>query len=89
MDYGEFDDIVKAIYELPSEHTVCNNKMNLEIIESRNDFGVMVKYDAGAYERGTAKSFADLFCKICSKLLSAKDHTVSIKRYFFDRNFCN
>lgn len=78
-DYGESDDIVSAVYELPSEQTACNNKMNLEILDSRDEFGVMVRYDAGAYERDTAEAFAGLFCKACSELLNVTDHTVSVK----------
>ena len=78
-DYGEFDDIVRMVSELPSEHNACNNKMDLEILDSRADFGIRVDYDAGAYERSTAQEFAELFCKACCELISISDHAVSVK----------
>ena len=77
-DYGESNDIVSAVYELPSEQTACNNKMNLEILDSRDEFAVMVRYDAGVYERSTAEAFADLFCRACSELINIVDHSVSV-----------
>ena len=78
-DYGEADDIVSAVEELPSEQTACNNKMNLEILDSRDEFAVMVRYDAGVYERSTAEAFANLFCRACSELINVTDHTVSVR----------
>ena len=78
-DYGESDDIVREIFELPTEKKACNNKMDLEILDSREDFGILVDYDAGAYERDTAEAFAKLFCKACCELLNVSDHSVSVK----------
>ena len=81
-DYGEYDDIVKSVSELPSEHTACNNKMDLEILDSGVDFGIMVDYDAGVYERSTVEVFAELFCKVCCKLLNVMDHPCLISNTF-------
>ncbi len=78
-DYGESDDIVRKISELPTGNRACNNKMDLEILDSEEDFGVMVDYDAGVYERSTAENFADLFCRACLELLDVADHSVSVK----------
>ena len=72
-DYGESDEIVRMISELPSENAACNNKMDLEILDGAGHFGVMVDYDAGVYERSTAEAFADLFCKACLELLRESD----------------
>jgi hypothetical protein len=52
--------------------------MNLEILDSRDEFAVMVRYDAGVYERDTAEAFADLFCRACSELINIVDHSVSV-----------
>ena len=62
-----------------SPNTACDNKMDLEILDSENAFGVLVDYDAGVYERTTAEAFAKLFCKVCSELVRLKDHSLSIK----------
>ena len=79
-DYGEADEIVKEMSKLPSENAACNNKMDMEILDSEDSFGVMIDYDAGVYERSTAEAFAGLFCRICSELLQAVDHSVSVKK---------
>ncbi len=47
-DFKENDEIVKEISELVSPNTACDNKMDLEILDSENAFGVLVDYDAGA-----------------------------------------
>ena len=78
-DFKENDEIVKEIYELVSPNTACDNKMDLEILDSENAFGVLVDYDAGVYERTTAEAFADLFCKVCSELVKVEDHSLSIR----------
>ncbi len=78
-DFKENDEIVKEISELVSPNTACDNKMDLEILDSENAFGVLVDYDAGVYERTTAEAFAKLFCKVCSELVRLKDHSLSIK----------
>ena len=78
-DYGDSDEIVKEISELPSKNMACNNKMDMEILDSRNRFGVLVDYDAGVYERSTAEAFAGLFTKACSELINVTDHTVSVR----------
>jgi hypothetical protein len=77
-DYGDSDEIVREISELPSKNMACNNKMDMEILDSRNRFGVLVDYDAGVYERSTAEAFADLFCRACSELINIVDHSVSV-----------
>lgn len=77
-DYGDSDEIVMEISELPSKNMACNNKMDLEIIDSRDSFGVLVDYDAGVYERSTAEAFADLFSKACHALLNVTDYSVSV-----------
>lgn len=53
--------------------------MDMEILDSRNRFGVLVDYDAGVYERSTAEAFAGLFTKACSELINVTDHTVSVR----------
>ena len=53
--------------------------MDLEILDSREDFGIMVDYDAGVYERSTVDAFAELFCRACSELLNVSDHSVLVK----------
>ena len=58
----------------------CNNKMDMEILDSSSRFGVLVDYDAGVYERSTAEAFADLFCRACSELLSVIDYSISITK---------
>ncbi len=78
-DFGESDEIVMEVSELTTEHVVCNNKMDLEILDSRENFGIMVDYDAGVYERATAEAFAELFCRACSELLNVSDHSVLVK----------
>ncbi len=77
-NYGEYDEIVREISELPKEGMACNNKMNLQIIDSADEFGIMVDYDAGVYERSTAEAFADTFCKACCELLKVKDNSASV-----------
>ncbi|WP_022774909.1 AMP-binding protein [Butyrivibrio sp. AE2015] len=77
-DYGNSDDIVRSISELPSQNKACDNKMDLEILDSRDEFGVLVDYDAGVYERSTAEAFADTFCKACCELLKVKDNSASV-----------
>ncbi len=76
--YGEYDEIVKEQSELPKEQMACNNKMNLQILDSPDSFGVLVDYDAGVYERSTAEAFADIFCKACSVMLEVNDNSASV-----------
>ena len=78
-DYGDSDEIVNEISELPSKNMACNNKMDMEILDSSSRFGVLVDYDAGVYDRGTAEAFAGLFTKACSELINVTDHTVSVR----------
>ena len=77
-DYGDSDEIVREISELPLKNMACNNKMDMEILDSRDSFGVLVDYDAGVYERSTAEAFANLFCRACSELINIVDHSVSV-----------
>ena len=78
-DYGDSDEIVREISELPLKNMACNNKMDMEILDSRDSFGVLVDYDAGVYERSTAEAFANLFCRACSELINVTDHTISVR----------
>ena len=66
--------IIKENYKL------LGYEKNFTILDSEDSFGVMIDYDAGVYERSTAEAFAGLFCRICSELLQAVDHSVSVKK---------
>ncbi len=70
--------LVLPVYSF-AKNMACNNKMDMEILDSRNRFGVLVDYDAGVYERSTAEAFANLFCRACSELINVTDHTVSVR----------
>lgn len=87
--YGEYDEIVKEQSELPKERMACNNKMNLQILDSADNFGVMVDYDAGAFERSTVEAFVDLFCQACCALLKVKDYSESVAtiQEYISKNF--
>ncbi len=87
--YGEYDEIVKEQSELPKERMACNNKMNLQILDSADNFGVMVDYDAGVFERSTVEAFVDLFCQACCALLKVKDYSESVAtiQEYISKNF--
>ncbi|WP_051524539.1 AMP-binding protein [Pseudobutyrivibrio sp. MD2005] len=78
-DYGDSDDIVKEITTLSSDNMACNNKMDLEILDSKEDYSVLVDYDAGIYKKSTVEAFAKLFCGVCNKLINLSDYTISVK----------
>ena len=68
-DYGGYDDIVEKISEIPAQKTASINTMDVEILDSPEQFGIMVDYNSGVYEKSTIYSFTDLFCKSCEKIM--------------------
>ena len=49
----------------------CNNALNVEILESADDFGVMLSYNAAMYDEDSMKRFAQILCDKCHEIIAA------------------
>ena len=54
---------------MPAGGAACNNTLDIEILDGRNDFGVLLDYNARKYDRSSMERFADIFCSICESLV--------------------
>ena len=68
-EYHEDHGVIHSAEELTSGPKACNNTLDIEILDGREDFGVLLDYNAKKYDRSSMERFADLFCEICERLV--------------------
>jgi hypothetical protein len=69
-DFYEYpeDEIVESIKALPRRVTV-DNALDMEILDSSEDYGVLLAYNSGLYEEASMERFAALFVDMCRKIV--------------------
>ena len=60
---------VAGIEILQDGRAACSNAMDVEVTESRESYGVEVKYNSRLYDKRTVEAFAERLCGLCAKLV--------------------
>lgn len=78
-EYHDGEGIVNSMVKMPSQVAFCNNILDIEVLDGRDNFGVLLDYNAGKYERESMELFGKLFCKMCSILLKSNPNTTTVE----------
>lgn len=68
-EYHEDHGVIQSAEELPSGVKACNNSLDIEILDGRDEFGVLLDYNAKKYDRTGMERFAEIFCAICERIV--------------------
>ena len=71
FDYSAVDDVVSGFEKLFTDKypTACENPLDLEIIESPEEFVALFDYNGALYKHESMEKFAEIFMQNCEKLL--------------------
>ena len=64
------DEIVDSVELMDKGTYICNNTLDVEILDSDDDFGVMLNYNGAMYDKASMERFAELICSKCSEIIS-------------------
>ena len=68
-EYHEDHGVIQSAEELLSGVKACNNSLDIEILDGRDEFGVLLDYNAKKYDRTGMERFAEIFCAICERIV--------------------
>ena len=68
--YGS-DEIVASAELMDRDTSASNNALNVEILESGDDFGILLSYNGAMYDEASMERFAGLFCDKCAEIIAA------------------
>ena len=70
--YSYEPDSITANAEMMDKGTyACNNALDVEILESDNEYGVMLNYNGAMYDEASMERFAGLICQKCAEIIAA------------------
>lgn len=64
-------DVIDRIEVIPNETAVNENPLDVEILDGRDSFGVLLRYNASMYEEESMQRFARLICEMGEKIIAA------------------
>ena len=56
----------------------CNNSLDIEILDGREEFGVLLDYNARKYDTSSMERFAAIFCEICERLVRCDSAALTV-----------
>ena len=65
------DEYVERIEMLQSDKDACYNSMNVDILDSNEDYGIMIHYNSGLYDEDSVRSFGRLMCEMCERIITS------------------
>ena len=77
-EYDDKDGIINGMEEFPVPQVACNNTLDIEILDGKDRFGVLLDYNAKKYERATIERFGKIFRGLCSLLTSMNPNTTRV-----------
>ncbi len=77
-EYHPNDGIISSMEMLPVADAACSNTLDLEILEGRETFGVLLDYNARRYERRSMERFGSMFRTICALMISLNPNTTTV-----------
>ena len=60
---------IKEMEELPTGSAACSNALDIEVLDSGTDYGVLLDYNGSLYDKSTMEAFAARLCGLCEKLV--------------------
>ena len=72
-DLYQYDpnDIVESVSVMDKGIHACNNALNVEILDSKDDFGVLLGYNGAMYDKASMERFAEIICNKCNEIITA------------------
>ena len=77
------DDFVDGIEMMQSDKVACRNSMEVEVLDSNDDYGVMIVYNSGLYEDNSVRSFGSLICRMCEHIIESDGKYIRVKEIVF------
>ena len=77
-EYHEDHGIFRSAEELTIGPKACNNTLDIEILDSWEEFGVLLDYNARKYDRSSMERFAEIFCEICERLVRSDSAVLTV-----------
>ena len=78
FEYHRDGDIVTGMELLSAADIACNNSLNIEILDGREAFGVLLGYNARKYERQSMERFGSMFRTICALMIGRNPNTTTV-----------
>ncbi|MBR4718773.1 MAG: AMP-binding protein [Lachnospiraceae bacterium] len=63
------DEYVESIEIMQSDNDACYNSMNVDILDSNEDYEIMIHYNSGLYDEDSVKRFGRLICEMCERII--------------------
>ena len=70
--------IVNSVEKLPLPYAACNNQLDIEILDGRDRFGILLDYNARKYEQSTMERFSRIFCAACVQMIRQNPKTATV-----------
>lgn len=64
------DEVVVSAEMMDMDNDICNNALNVEVIESEDTYGIVLNYNAAMYDKASMERFAELICSKCSEIIT-------------------
>lgn len=77
-EYHEDHGIFRSAEELTTGPKACNNSLDIEILDGREEFGVLLDYNARKYDTSSMERFAAIFCEICERLVRCDSAALTV-----------